>query len=176
MQESGELPPDEPFMISGFLKPDAKHIFDSEFDLLGPARGKLNRYCKKNDVPGGPMWHLRAAEALLAHEAGGYAAFCSMSIGDTNLCGRAMIALKMPCRGQLENVPFSRHEIGQFCSALAIEDLVEELQVYRSGGGHVVRQREDVLNEVGDLRQAGYQTLLASYGQNDDFAQVIRDK
>ena len=60
MQVAGDIPADEPFMISGFLRPDPKSVFDSEFDLLGPARVKLNRYCKKNNVPGGPVWHLRA--------------------------------------------------------------------------------------------------------------------
>jgi hypothetical protein len=46
MRAAGELPPDEPFMMSGFLKPDAKHIFDSDFDLLSAARGKINAFCK----------------------------------------------------------------------------------------------------------------------------------
>ena len=176
MQTAGVVPADEPFMISGFLKPDAKNIFDSEFDLLGPARGKLNRYCRKNGVPGGPLWHLQAAEALFAHDAGDFVAFSSMKLGHVKLCGRALIGLKMPCRGQLTEVPFSRHEIGQFCTALAIEDLIEELTLFQNGAGHVVRKPEDVLREVDDLRRAGYVTLLASYGADDDFAQAIRGK
>jgi hypothetical protein len=174
MQGAGELPPDEPFIISGFLKADAKHIFDSEFDLLGPARGKLNRYCKKNGVPGGPMWHLRVAEALLSHEAIGYAAYSTMPVGEAKLCGRAMIGLKIPCRGRLADVPFSRHEIGQFCTALATEDLVEEMTLLQSGAGHVLRQPDDVLQEVQSLRRVGYVTLLASHGKDDDFAKAIR--
>lgn len=144
MQAAGELAPDEPLMISGFLKPDAKHIFDSEFDLLGPARGKLNRHCKKLGVPGGPMWHLGAAEALLGHDDGSLAAFSSMTVGDLNLYGRAVIGLKVPCRGLLADVPFSRLEMGQYCTALAIEDLVEELKLKFDGGGHVLRRRHNV--------------------------------
>lgn len=174
MQASGDLPADEPFMISGFLKPDAKHIFDSEFDLLGPARVKLNRYCKKSGVPGGPLWHLKAAEALLTHETGRFVAYSSFEFGNTKLCGRAFIGLKIPSRGQLGEVPFSRHEIGKFCTALAIEDLVEELTFLQKGAGHVLRKPEDVLQEVADLRQAGYVTLLAAYGADDDFARAIR--
>lgn len=174
MQAAGKLPPDEPFVISGFLKPDAKNIFDSEFDVLSPARGKLNRFCKKNGVPGGPFWHLQAAEALFTNETGGFAAFSSMQFGNVKLCGRAFIGLKMPCLGQLGTVPFSRHEIGQFCTALAIEDLIEELTLFHAGGGHVVRTPEDVLQEVESLRSSGYVMLLASHGADDDFAQAIR--
>jgi hypothetical protein len=174
MQAAEELSADEPFMISGFLKPDAKNIFDSEFDLLGPARGKLNRFCKKNGIPGGPFWHLNAAEALFTHEAGGFAAFSSMKLGNVTLCGRAFIGLKRPCLGQLGEVPFSRHEIGQFCTALAIEDLIEELTLFQAGGGHVLRAPEDVLQEVENLRKSGYVMLLASHGADDDFAQAIR--
>lgn len=174
MQAAGDLPADEPFMISGFLRPNAKNIFDSEFDLLGPARGKLNRYCKEHNVPGSPSWHLRVAEALFAHKAGDFAAFASMNVGDVKLCGRAFIALKIPCRGKLAEVPFSRHEIGQFCTALAIENLVEELTLLHAGAGHVIRKTEDVLQEVHDLRRAGYKMLLASHGADDEFARAIR--
>lgn len=174
MQATGELSPDEAFMISGFLKPDAKHIFDSEFDLLGPARSRLNRYCKENGVPGGPLWYLQAAETLYAHDTGAFVAFSSMKLGDLKLCGRALIGLKVPCRGQLAEVAFSRHEIGQFCTALAIEDLIEELTLFHKGGGHVLRQPEDVLEEVADLRRTGYVMLLAAFVADNDFAQAIR--
>jgi hypothetical protein len=176
MQAAGELSPDEPFVISGFLKPDAKHVFDSEFDLLGPARGRLNHFCKKNGIPGGPFWHLQAAEALFTHEAGSFAAFSSLKLDNVNLCGRALIGLKMPSRGQLGEVPFSRHEIGQFCTALAIEDLIEELALFQTGAGHVLRTSEEVLEEVENLRHSGYVMLLATHGADDDFAQAIRGK
>ena len=38
MQAAGELPADEAFMMSGFLKPDAKHIFDH----CCPANKRIN--------------------------------------------------------------------------------------------------------------------------------------
>lgn len=176
MKSAGELPPDEPFVISGFLKPDAKNIFDSEFDLLGPARGKLNSFCKKNGIPGGPFWHLQTAEALFSHEAGSLAAFASLKLGTVKLCGRADLGLRMPSLGPLKEIPFSRHEIGQFCTALAIEDLIEELTLFHTGGGHVLRTPEDVLRDVENLRGSGYAVLLASHGADDDFAQAIRGK
>ena len=173
MQETGELPPDEPFVISAFLKPNAKHVFDSEFDLLGPARGKLNRSCRQHGLPGGPMWHLRITEALFAHDEGEFAAFTYADLGDVRLCGRSLVGLKMPCRGKLADVPFARHEIGQFCTALAIEDLVEELSLHRAGGEHVARRAEDVLEEAANLRRSGYTLLLASHGSDDAFAKAI---
>src|SRR5207244_2624213 len=43
MQAAGEIDHDEPFMMSGFLKPDAKNIFDSEFVYTVSARRRLAR-------------------------------------------------------------------------------------------------------------------------------------
>ena len=48
MQARGEIPADEPFVASGFLRDDAKNVFDSEFDLVGPVRGKINRFRTRN--------------------------------------------------------------------------------------------------------------------------------
>lgn len=76
MLATGMLPADEPFMISGFLRPNATNIFDSEFNLLVRARGKLVNCCKKRNLRGGPCWHLSLTDALLAHDDGGYVAFC----------------------------------------------------------------------------------------------------
>jgi hypothetical protein len=168
MRAAGTVPPDEPFMISGFLKPDAKHIFDSEFDLLGSARGKLVRFCKKNNLPGGPLWHLHLAEALMAHDDGSYVAFSSFPLNGENLFGRATINLKIPHWGKLAEVAFASHEIGQFCTALAIEDVVEELRLHQSGAGHVLRMQRDVMEEINALKHRGYRTLLAGYGSDKE--------
>jgi len=72
MRATGGMSADEAFMMSGFLRSDAKNIFDSEFDLLGSARSKLYSDCKKNDLPGGP--HLLAS-VLLAEDDSRYIAF-----------------------------------------------------------------------------------------------------
>ncbi|QDX25731.1 DUF2726 domain-containing protein [Sphingomonas suaedae] len=53
MQEKGQLDPTEPFMMSGFLKKDARHIFDSDFNYSGVARGRLTKIMTKAGVPDG---------------------------------------------------------------------------------------------------------------------------
>ncbi len=171
MRQSGTIPPDEPFMMSGFLKLNAQSVFDSEFDLLGKARGKLYKVCRKRNLPGGPLWNFLLAEVLLVGDEGDYIAFCSFPVDGAKLYGRAVVSLKMPCLGALAEVPFACHEIGQFCTALAIEDLVEEIKLHQSGAGHAVRMEHDVMNEISALKYRGYRTLLACYcGDNDGLA------
>ncbi len=167
------LPADEAFMMSGFLRPDAKNIFDSEFNLLGQARGKLVRFCKKSNLPGGPCWHLLLTEALLVRDVGDYVAFCSFPVNAMRLYGRAVVGLKTPQLGALADLPFARHEIGQFCTALAIEDLVEEIKLHQSSAGHAVRMQHDVMSEINILNHQGYKTLLASYSRHDELAKAV---
>ena len=184
MQRRGELLSDEPFMMSGFLKPNARNIFDSEFNLLGLARGKLNHYCEQNGVLGGPLWHMHVSTVLFMHDAGDFVAFsslklheevalCGLKLGQFMLCGRALIGLKIPYWGQLAEVPFSHLEMGQFCTALAIEDMIEELTLFQAGGGHVMRRPEDVLQEVDELGRAGYKMITAFGEAGNEFAQAI---
>jgi hypothetical protein len=118
-------------------------------------------FCKKNNLPGGPCRHLSLAEALLARDVGDYVAFCSFPVNATTLYGRAVVGLKIPHLGALAHLPFARQEIGQFCTALAIEDLVEEIKLYQSNAGHAVRMQHEVMNEITTLKRQGYETLLA---------------
>lgn len=166
LQEAGILADDEPFMISGFLRANAKNVFDSEFDLLGPAYGKFNNFCRKCEVPDGPMWHLRIAHVLLARDEDGFAAFSSFEVESEKLFGRCIIDLKLPHLGALGSVAFSRHEIGQFCTALAIDDLIEEMTFYRNAG-HIVRRRDEVVAEIVIMKERGFLPLLGT-GQDED--------
>jgi hypothetical protein len=173
MLVTGTLPADEPFVMSGFLRPNAKNVFDSEFDLVGPSRSKLVRLCKKRNLPGGPLWHLLLAWALLAHDEGSYVSFCSFPLNHTTLFGRAVLGLKTPHLGALAAVPFARHELGQFCAALAIEDLVEEIKLQQSGAGNALRTQHDVLSEITTLKNRGYKTLQGGYSRHDELANAV---
>jgi Protein of unknown function (DUF2726) len=168
MQEEGEVDYDEPFTIGGFLKVDAKHIFDSEFNLLSPARARLNKFCKSNNLGDGIISHLSVSELLMRNKVGEFIAFCSFPVEQGKLYGRATIGLKIPCLGKLAEVPFSNQEIGQFCTALAIDDLVEQLTMYSSGEMHMVRHQEDVRDEITTLRKLDFGMLLA-FGSDSDF-------
>lgn len=90
------------------------------------------------------------------------------------LYGRSARAVKMPHVGKLEQLPFAIHEIGQFCTALAIEDLIDEMRLHQSGAGHVIRSQEDVLSEIIALRQRGIRPLFANSGNDSELARVIR--
>jgi hypothetical protein len=94
MRTAGSVSADEPFMMSGFLKPNPKNVFDSEFNLLGHARGKLVAACKRNNLPGGPLWHFLLAEALLFHDDGNYIAFCSSPLCATKLLTQRFVKVE----------------------------------------------------------------------------------
>jgi hypothetical protein len=168
MRTEGEVSFDEPFMISGFLKPDAKHIFDSEFDLLGPARERINAYCNKKSIGRGAISHLSVGEILMRNSFGEYVAFCGFPVGTTKLYGRSTVTLKIPSFGRLQDIQFSSPELGQFCTASAIYDLLDELKLFHIAPGHVIRQRDEVENEIKDLRQQGFSVVLALSCNSDD--------
>lgn len=168
MQAQGEIPGDEPFMISGFLKPNARHIFDSEFDLLSPARSQINCFCRKVGEPFPELAHLSLSELLLRKSSGEFLAFASYALGGTKLYGRSAVSLKMPAIGRLEEVDFARVEMGQYCTAAAIYDLVDQLELLYSGSGHAVRRYDEVVEEIETARQQGFGFCLAFYGGTDD--------
>jgi len=172
MRASGAVAADEPFMMCAFLRPDASSVFDSAFDLTGAARGKLVSYCKKNDLPGGPLWHFLLAEVLMASDVGSYVALASFPLNATKLYGRSAVGVKTPCLGTLAEVYFAQHEIGQFCTALAIEDLAEEIKLYKSGAGHAVRTQHDVMAEIRILEDQGYKALLGCHFGDDELVSV----
>jgi hypothetical protein len=166
MRAAGTIPCDEPFVMSGFLRSDAKNVFDSEFDLLGAGRNKLYRYCRQNNVPGEPRWQL--AWTVLGNDENGYVAFCSLPVNATKLYGRAAVSLKIPHLGALADLSFARQELGQFCTAMAIDDLIEQIGLYLSGAGHAVRLRNDTMTEMSELKHRRYKFLLGAYHDKDD--------
>jgi len=60
MQAAAEIPRDEPFMMSGFLKPDAKNIFDSEFVYTFTAMWRLTRLLNTSN----PLEHFECGVAF----------------------------------------------------------------------------------------------------------------
>jgi len=167
MQATGEIPYDEPFMMSGFLRPDAKHIFDSEFNLLGPARSQINAHCKLRGLERAEVAHMSISELLVRNREGEFLAFCSFPINRTKLYGRAALGLKLPSAGPLREVQFSEQELGQFCTAMAIYDLLDQLELSFRGEIHIIRTREEIVEEVRALSSRGYSFLL-SFGTDPE--------
>jgi len=176
MRASGGIAYDEPFMISGFLKSDAKHIFDSEFDLLGAARGKINAFCEQQNIADGMLSHFAMEGLLMCNDNGEYVAFSSFPIESTKLYGRNTFGLKIPHFGLLREVKFSGQELGQYCMALAIQDLLEELKLFRGGSGNIVRRHDEILDEIDTLRKRGFSLLLAFSGNDDELTRLAYPK
>jgi hypothetical protein len=75
---------------------------------------------------------------------GQYAAYCSLPLGDAKLYGQKRLTFRAPNYGVLETVPFAETEIGLFCTALALSDLLEELKLFDLGERHIITQRDEV--------------------------------
>lgn len=168
MQINGDVPSDEPFMISGFLKPNAKHIFDSEFDLLGPARANINSFFRTRNSPFAELAHMKISELLLRGVDGEFIAFTSYPVGTEKVYGRSAITIKVPSMGALGEVDFARIEMGQFCTALAIRDLADQLALFHSDSRHIARRRDEVLDEIRAVRQNGFKVMLSLFSGSDN--------
>lgn len=158
MQAEGEIQSDEPFIMSGFLKPNAKNIFDSEFVFIYSAMGRLNRVLNT----GNPMEHMNAASLSMIGPEGQYAAF--VRYGD--LCGRYRIALRTISWGALDAFSAAR-ELSEFCHALAYHDLCEEIEAFRRDS-LVVRQVDKITEEISHLKSSGFRMVLG-FNTPDDW-------
>jgi hypothetical protein len=150
MQAAGEVGLDEPFMMSGFLKPDAKNIFDSEFVFIFSAMGRLTRLLNT----GNPLEHLKAASLSMIGPEGQYAAFARHG----NMYGRYRITLRTISWGVLDAFSTTR-ELSEFCHALAYHDLCEEIETARATP-HLARTVTEIKEEIAELKSNGFQMML----------------
>ncbi len=65
MQNDGQIPADEPFTLSAFLKEDAKHVFDSEFDFVYNGRNKIVKALRDNELMDRALPHLSISHIIL---------------------------------------------------------------------------------------------------------------
>jgi hypothetical protein len=149
-QAAGEIGHDEPFMISGFLKPNAKNVFDSEFVFTFSAMSRLTRLLNT----GNQLEHLNAASLSMIGPEGQYAAFAQH--GD--LCGRYRIAFRSISWGALDAFSAAR-ELSEFCHALAYHDLCEEIEAV-GRDSRVARPVAEIAEEIADLKSNGFRTVL----------------
>ena len=166
MQKAGEVAYDEPFMMSGFLKPNAKHIFDSEFDFLGRPRGRLDRLMKEVRGPDEPFAHLDMAIAVLGRNNSNFVSFASVPLGDGHAYGRGRIDIGTPCLGPLEGLPFGWSALSDYCEGMAADDLCENVALRLGSGGHVALTREDVFSQIDVFRAQGFHALRAACGND----------
>ncbi len=164
MREAGEIPSDEPFVMSGFLKPEARNIFDSAFDFRMPAIAKLKRVMERSGYWRGPLDHLEMASLILGRGDSSFIGFATVPLEKGIACGRARMDIGTPCLGGLEELPFGRSALSDFCEGLMVEDLRANVEMAQVGAGHVVLQYHDMLNEIRDLQSNGYTLLRAMSG------------
>ncbi len=150
MQAAGEIPSDEPFMMLGFLKPDARNIFDSEFVYTFRAMARLNRLLNT----GNPTEHLNAASLSMAGPDGQYVAFARY--GD--LWGRYYIEFRAISWGSLDAFSAAR-ELSEFCHALAYHDLCEEIEAVRIDP-RMARSTDELKKEIVYLKSSGFRMVL----------------
>ncbi len=150
MQAAGEISHDEPFMMEGFLKPNAKNVFDSQFVFTFSAMGRLNRLLNN----GNPLEHLNAASLSMIGPDGQYAAFARHG----SLCGRYTISFRTISWGSLDAFSAAR-ELSEFCHALAYHDLCEEIEAARIDP-RSARTIAEVHEEIVALKANGFRMVL----------------
>lgn len=151
MQTAGEIPYDEPFMMSGFLKRNAKNVFDSEFTYAFSAMARLSRLLNT----GNPLEHLRGSSMSMIGPDGQYAAFARHG----EFCGRYHISFYAVTWGTLDAFSMER-ELGEFCHALAYHDLCDEIEAVRAGNAPALTVT-NASEQVADLKSRGFRILLA---------------
>ncbi len=174
MREAGEVSADEPFVMSGFLKPDAKNIFDSEFDFRMTAIGKLSRIMKRARHWTGPLGHLGMSSLIMGRDDSSFIGFAAVPLGAGVACGRARINVGTPCLGGLEELPFGWSALSDFCEGLVVEDLSDNVEMTLAGGGHAARRYDDVLGEISDLQDNGYRLMRGMSGPESPLLELAK--
>lgn len=168
MQESGRLDPTEPFMMSAFLKKDPRNVFDSEFDFTKLARNRIYAIMKRNSAPGGPFYHLNITSIMFGKHGSSFIGFASIPVGTHFVFGRARLDIGTPSLGKLGQLPYGWNALGDYCEAMTLEDLADELETFFSQGAHVLRTRDSVTAEALVLFEQGYRTLCGFAGKDGE--------
>lgn len=156
MIADGHLDPFEPFMLSAFIKDDAKSIFDSEFDFVANANGKLTRALEQNGLADDPLPHLSIDRLIVRSPNDELRAFVSINSSKGPIMGTASVRISLPSPGFLAEIGSVPMEIAQFADGMACDDLYENIRLVGTGAGHVVRSAEELLPEILSLGAQGY--------------------
>ncbi len=172
MKNDGIIGPDEPFTLSGFLKSDARHIFDSEFNFAGNANGKLTRALQKGGLAANPLPHLSISRLVVRAPDGRLRAFMSINSSKEPIIGTASLRVTLASPGFLADLGTVSAEIAQFAEAMAADNLLENIHLLAAGHRHVVTGAHEVLAELGTLGLQGY-TLAMGGGSSSSDADLM---
>ena len=168
MKEDGQLDPTEPFMLSGFLKADAKHVFDSEFDFVGNTNGKLTRALKQHGIAKDELPHLSICRLIVQSPDDELRAFISINSSKGPITGAASVRISLPSPGFLAEVGSIPMEIAQFADGMASDDLHENIRLIGTSAGHAVTSTEERLIEITGLARQGYSFAFGGVGSLSD--------
>jgi hypothetical protein len=156
MKADGQLDPTEPFMLSGFIKEDAKNIFDSEFDFIVKAQGKLTRALKQHGLDDDPLPHLTISALALRSPTDDLHAFIAINSTKGPIMGKSKLRVSLPSPGFLAEIGSLPMEIAQFAEGMASDDLYENIRLIGIGAGHVVTAADEFLAEITELARQGF--------------------
>lgn len=162
MQDDGQLDPIEPFMLGAFIKDDAKSLFDSEFDFVANANGKLTRALKQRSLADGPLPHLSINRLVVRSLEGHFRAFVSIKTSKGPIMGTASVRISLPSPGFLADIGTIPMEMAQFAGGMACDDLLENIRLIGAGARHVLISTDEVLAEISELGRQGYTFVLGS--------------
>lgn len=164
MQREGEIAPDEPFMLSGFVKPDAKSIFDSEFDFIANANGKLTKALRQSGLADDPLPHLSISRLVLQAPDGRLHAFMSINSSKGPVVGTSSLRLTVASPGFLSELLTVPWEIAEFALGMAADDLLENIGLIGAGFDYIVPRTDEVLAEITALGALGYASIKGGGG------------
>jgi hypothetical protein len=170
--KEGAIAPDEPFMLSGFLKPDATHIFDSEFDFIANANGKLTKALQGSGLASDLLPHLSINRLTLRAPDGRLRAFMSINSSKGPIVGSAGLRVTLSSPGFLAELGTVEAEIAEFVNGMAADELLENIRLMANGFGHVVTCTDQVLAELRTLGPMGH-TLVMGSGSSSAAADLI---
>lgn len=168
MRNEGIIPRNEPFALGGFLKPDAKHIFDSEFDFIGNANGKIMRALQSGGLAADSMPHLSISRLIIRAPCGRLRAFMSINSSKGPIVGTASLRVSLASPGFLGDLGTVSYEIGQFAEGMAADDLLENIRFITGGHGYAITSANEVLEELKTLGSQGYTLVMGGGSSNSD--------
>ena len=127
MKEFGEVAPYEPFMMSSFIREDAKHIFDSEWNFLGMGQAKYQRLMRDRGREFWQVSHLDLEHVVPVGPSNNFCAMVATKIDSQPYVGRAKLELSVPSVGKFDGFEKALWELGEFCLGMAFDDLITEI-------------------------------------------------
>lgn len=168
MQVDGQIPMDEPFTLSAFLKEDAKHIFDSEFDFISSGRSKLIKTLRQYGLSESATPHFSISHLTLRSPTDHLHTFVSVNSNKGPIVGTAALKVSLPSPGFLDDLGFASIEIAQFVEGMAFDNLLENIRLIATGAGHVVTHADERLAELKNLSQQGFTLVMGGGGSSAD--------